>query len=334
MIIVTGGAGFIGSNLVAALNARGIRDILVVDHLKNGKKMRNLADLDITDYLDRDDFLAQISAPNRTPHHFSNVTAVFHLGACSATTEWDGQYVMRNNFEYSKTLLHWCQAHGNHGVPFLYASSASVYGMGANGFVEDRANESPINMYAYSKFLFDQYVRRHWASLKSQVVGFRYFNVYGPREAHKGSMASTAFHFNRQVLQNGVAQLFEGTEGYQNGEQQRDFIYVEDCVAANLWFLDHPEKSGIFNMGTGRAQTFNQVAQAVLNWHASHGQNAARIEYVPFPQHLKGAYQNYTQADLTALRKAGFDRPFHTVEEGVAKYLNWLNGGEPTRRGD
>jgi ADP-L-glycero-D-manno-heptose 6-epimerase len=317
MIIVTGGAGLIGSNIVAALNARGIRDILVVDHLKNGRKMHNLADLDITDYMDREDFIARVQAG----HDFGNVQAVFHEGACSATTEWDGQFIMRNNFEYSKILLHWCQSIG---AQFLYASSASVYGMGINGFRETRACEKPINMYAFSKFQFDQYVRSLEGKLKHQVVGLRYFNVYGPREAHKGSMSSTPFHFNSQVLANGVARLFEGIDGYANGEQQRDFVFVDDCVAVNLWFLDHPEKSGIFNLGAGRVHSFNEVAGAVLKWHGR-----GQIEYIPFPQHLKGAYQNYTQADISALRAAGYDAPFHSVEEGVAKYLDWLNGGAP-----
>ncbi len=320
MIIVTGGAGLIGSNIVAALNARGVKDILVVDHLKNGRKMRNLADLDIRDYLDREDFIARV----RAGHDFGKVQAVFHEGACSATTEWDGQFIMRNNFEYSKELLHWCQ---NIGAQFFYASSASVYGLGGNGFRETRACEKPINMYAYSKFQFDQYVRSLEGQLKHQVVGFRYFNVYGPREAHKGTMSSTPFHFNNQILANGVARLFAGTEGYADGEQKRDFVLVDDCVAVNLWFLDHPDQSGLFNLGTGRAQTFNDVAHAVLKWH-EHGQ----IEYIPFPEHLKGAYQSYTQADIFALRTAGYDAPFHSVEEGVAKYLDWLNAGVLSRR--
>jgi ADP-L-glycero-D-manno-heptose 6-epimerase len=315
MIIVTGGAGLVGSNIVAALNARGERDILVVDHLKNGRKMRNLADLDITDYMDRDDFLARI----QSGHDFGKVQAVFHEGACSATTEWDGQFIMRNNFEYSKVLLHWCQANR---AQFFYASSASVYGMGENGFSESRACEKPINMYAFSKFQFDQYVRSLQGRLTSQVVGLRYFNVYGPREAHKGSMSSTPFHFNHQILTNGVARVFAGTDGYANGEQQRDFVFVDDCVAVNLWFFDHPDKSGIFNLGTGRAQSFNDVVRAVIEWHG-----CGEVEFIPFPEHLKGAYQSYTQADISALRAAGYDAPFHSVEDGVRKYLDWLNSG-------
>jgi len=324
MIIVTGGAGLIGSNIIAALNERGIRDVLVVDHLKNGRKMRNLADLDILDYIDREDFLDLVKAG----HDFGPIKSIFHEGACSATTEWDGQFVMRNNFEYSKVLLHWCQRIG---AQFLYASSASVYGSGELGFSEERACEKPVNMYAYSKFQFDQYVRSQREALRHQVVGFRYFNVYGPREAHKGSMSSTPFHFNNQILANGAARLFGATEGYEAGEQQRDFVFVKDVVAVNLWFFDNPEKSGIFNLGTGRAQSFNEVARAVIEWHARRGSQAG-IEYIPFPDHLKGAYQSYTQADLTALRNAGYTAPFHSVEEGVASYMDWLNLGDPVRR--
>jgi len=314
MIIVTGGAGLIGSNIVKALNARGITDIIVVDHLKNGRKMSNLADLDFTDYYDRDDFLRKLEAG----HDFGAVTAVFHEGACSATTEWDGQFIMRNNFEYSKTLLHWCQRVG---AQFMYASSASVYGLAENGFEETRASERPINMYAFSKFQFDQYVRAHRASFRHQVVGLRYFNVYGPREGHKGSMSSTPFHFNNQIRHDGVARLFAGTDGIPDGEQRRDFVYVGDCVKVNLWFLDHAEHSGIFNLGTGTARKFVDVANAVLNWHGS-----GRIEFVPFPEHLKNSYQNYTQADIGKLRSIGYDAPFTTVEDGVKQYLDWLNG--------
>jgi len=321
MIIVTGGAGLIGSNIISLLNARGISDILVVDHLKNGRKMHNLADLKTKDYLDRDDFMALI----RGEHDFGPVQAVFHLGACSATTEWDGQFIMRNNFEYSKTLLHWCQKVG---AQYLYASSASVYGLGENGFREEVGCEKPINMYAYSKFQFDQYVRSFEGRLKSQVVGFRYFNVYGPRESHKGSMASTPFHFNNQIISDGVCKLFAGTDGYANGEQQRDFVFVKDCAAVNLWFLDNPTKSGIFNLGTGRAQTFNDVANAVISWHKQHRKIDAKVEYIPFPDKLKGAYQSFTQADISALRSAGYTAEFHSVDDGVAKYLNRLNGVE------
>ena len=324
MIIVTGGAGLIGSNIISQLNAQGSTNILVVDHLKNGRKMRNLADLDIVDYLDRDDFLALVQAGNS----MGKVEAVFHLGACSATTEWDGKFIMRNNFEYSKVLLHWCQVIG---AQYLYASSASVYGLAENGFLEARDSEMPINMYAYSKFQFDQYVRSMAEKLAYQVVGFRYFNVYGPRESHKGAMSSTPFHFINQILDKGACQLFAGTDGYADGEQKRDFVFVEDAANVNLWFFNNPSKSGIFNVGTGRAQTFNDVAQSVVAWHKIHYNSEARIEYIPFPEHLKGAYQNFTQADISALRSAGFHERFKTVEEGVPKYLDWLNSDKHNR---
>jgi ADP-L-glycero-D-manno-heptose 6-epimerase len=309
MIIVTGGAGFIGSNIVRALNRRGIDDILLVDNLKNGKKVVNIADLNISDYIESDLFLEKIKAN----FDFGAVRAIIHEGACSATTEWNGRYMMQNNYDYTKALLHWCLARS---VSYLYASSASVYGLGEHGFSEERACEAPINMYAYSKFQFDQYVRRLASSAASQVVGLRYFNVYGPGEAHKGSMASTAFHFSRQIRESGVARLFAGIDGYADGEQRRDFVYVGDCVDVNLWFLDHPDRSGIFNCGSGKPQSFNDMARAVI---ATLGQGS--IEYIPFPDHLKGAYQSYTCADLAKLRAAGYEAPFKTVEEGVEAYI-------------
>ena len=314
MIIVTGGAGFIGSNIVKALNERGETDILVVDNLTNGRKMRNLADLDIADYMDRLDFIERINKGE----DFGKVQAIFHEGATSATTEWDGHFVMNNNYEYSKSLLHYCL---DHGAQYLYASSASVYGAGTT-FIEDRQYEHPINMYAYSKFQFDQYVRRLQPEMKSQVVGFRYFNVYGPREQHKGTMSSTAFHFNNQIKENGVAKLFAGCDGYEDGAQRRDFVYVGDAVKVNLWFLDNPDKTGIFNLGTGRSQAFNDMANAVIDWHGK-----GKIEYIPFPDHLKGAYQSFTEADISALRAVGYDAPFLTVEEGVWEYMDVLNSG-------
>lgn len=309
MIIVTGGAGFIGSNIVRSLNNRGLTDILVVDRLEKGHKMHNLADLNIADYIEADAFLTMLTKGDLG----LPVEAVFHQGACSTTTEWNGRYVMATNYDYSKVVLHWCQKQG---VPFIYASSASVYGMGSAGFREDRACERPINMYAYSKFQFDQYVRRMLPKASSQIVGLRYFNVYGPGEAHKGSMASTAFHFSNQLREHGVARLFSGTDGYDDGEQRRDFVFVDDCVSVNLWFMDHPDRSGIFNCGSGRAESFNDMARAVIDW-----QGGGRIEYIPFPDHLKGAYQSYTCADLTALRRAGYISDFHTVGDGVGKYL-------------
>ncbi|VAW90314.1 ADP-L-glycero-D-manno-heptose-6-epimerase [hydrothermal vent metagenome] len=314
MIIVTGGAGFIGSNIVKTLNERGREDILVVDDLKDGVKFRNISDCEIADYWDKDEFLAFIESGKNFP---LEVDAIFHEGACSSTTEWDGKYMMQNNFEYSKSLLHYCLEHK---ISYLYASSASVYGAGPN-FKEERQFEEPLNVYGYSKFLFDQYVRRILPSAESQVVGFRYFNVYGPREQHKGSMSSVAFHLNNQLLAGDeVVRLFEGCDGYGDGEQRRDFVYVSDVVDVNLWCFENPGCSGIFNLGTGRSQSFNDVANAVISYH-----NKGKLEYIPFPDHLKGSYQSFTEADIGALRTAGYSANFKTVEEGVHAYLAWLN---------
>lgn len=312
MIIVTGGAGFIGSNLVLGLNARGYDDILVVDHLTNGVKYKNLVDCRIADYLDRETFLQRLQQGDFSAR---SIEAVFHQGACSTTTEWDGRYMMNNNYEYSKILLHYCQ---DHKIPFIYASSAAVYGADLT-FKEELAYEGPLNVYGYSKFQFDQYLRRQ-VKLTAQVVGLRYFNVYGPREAHKGSMASVAFHLNNQLKASDEIRLFEGCDGYGNGEQRRDFVYVGDVVDINLWFLDNPQVSGIFNCGTGRSQTFNDVANAVIRYH-----QRGHIQYIPFPEHLKGCYQSFTEANLDKLRSAGCGHAFKTVEEGVAAYMAWLN---------
>ena len=312
MFIVTGGAGFIGSNIVKGLNERGIGDIIVVDDLKDGTKFKNIADSNIADYLDKDDFLARVKAGQS----FGNVQAIFHEGACSATTEWDGHFMMQNNYEYSKELLHYSLQND---IQYLYASSAAVYGSGTE-FTEQLMYEAPLNVYGYSKFQFDQYVRRLQPEFKSQVVGFRYFNVYGPREQHKGSMSSVAFHVNNQIKQEGHAKLFEGCDGYGDGEQCRDFVYVGDAVAVNLWFLDNPDKAGIYNLGTGRSQTFKDVATAVIAYH-----DKGEIQYIPFPDHLKGRYQSFTQANIKRLRDAGYGAPFKTVEEGVQLYMEWLN---------
>lgn len=313
MFIVTGGAGFIGSNLVLGLNGRGCDDILVVDNLKNGVKFKNLVDCRIADYIDKDAFLIRLQQGEYKP---ADIQAVFHQGACSTTTEWDGRYMMDNNYEYSKILFHYCQQHK---IPLIYASSAAVYGSD-NHFKEELKFESPLNVYGYSKFQFDQYLRSYLSGLQSQVVGLRYFNVYGPREAHKGSMASVAFHLNNQIKESDKLRLFEGCDGYGDGEQRRDFVYVGDIVDINLWFLDHPEVSGIFNAGTGRSQTFNDVANAVIDYHGR-----GEIEYIPFPDHLKGRYQSFTEADLEYLKAAGCNHPFKTVEQGVRLYMKWLN---------
>lgn len=313
MFIVTGGAGFIGANIVKALNERGEKDILVVDDLEQGVKFRNLADLSISDYMDKDIFLQKI---NNDVVFANQVKAIFHEGACSSTTEWNGRFMMDINYQYSKDLLAYCQRKK---TPFLYASSAAVYGASTT-FVEQLAYEKPLNVYGYSKFLFDQWVRKKQSEFSSQVAGFRYFNVYGPRENHKGSMASVAWHFNEQIKNSGVCKLFEGSGGYENGGQQRDFIFVEDVSKVKLWFLDNPDKQGIFNVGTGKAQSFKEVAEAVIRWHGK-----GIIEYIPFPEHLKGSYQSYTQADISSLRRAGYQEPFKGVGVSVKRYLDEIN---------
>ena len=310
MIVVTGAAGFIGSNLVRGLNGRGVEDVLAVDELSDGTKFRNLADAEIADYMDRDVFIDLLERKALPP-----IEAIFHQGACSTTTEWDGRFMMDVNYRYSQRILHACTERG---IPFIYASSASVYGMGPC-FAEAREHERPLNLYAYSKFLFDQYVRRQ--NIRSQVVGLRYFNVYGPREAHKGNMASVAFHFDRQLREGEELKLFVGSDGYGDGEQRRDFINVDDAVAINLWFWEHPQHSGIFNAGTGRAQSFNDVARAVIAWHGR-----GSIRYIPFPEQLVGRYQSFTEADVGRLRAQGYDQAFLSVEQGVKKYLDWLHG--------
>jgi ADP-L-glycero-D-manno-heptose 6-epimerase len=310
MHIVTGGAGYIGSNLVRRLIDETGDDVVVVDDLSDGHKFHNIADLPIADYLDKDEFLESLDCL-----FSSGVDSLFHQGACSTTTEWDGRYMMQNNYGYSKKLLHHCLARD---VPFIYASSAAVYGSSKN-FGEDPANESPLNVYGYSKLQFDRYVRGLPLDPQTQVVGLRYFNVYGPGEQHKGPMASVAFHFNRQLLSDGEIRLFEGSGGFADGEQRRDFVYVDDVCAVNLWFLGNRDVSGVFNVGTGRSQTFNDVAKAVIDWHGR-----GHIRYIPFPDQLAGAYQSFTEADLSRLRQAGCELGFRDVQTGVRAYLDRL----------
>lgn len=316
MIIVTGGAGFIGSNIVKALNQKGRRDILVVDDLTQGKKYERLVDLEIQDYWDREAFLHAI----QTRASFLKKTEViFHQGACSNTTEWDGRWMMDNNYTYSKAILHYCLEAE---ISLIYASSAAVYG-NSSQFQEEGQGEKPLNVYGYSKSLFDHYVRQHLSFARAPLVGLRYFNIYGPGEDHKGTMASIVYHWHHQLLESGKVRLFRGSGGCQDGEQRRDFIYVSDVVAVNLWFLENPEASGIYNVGTGRSASFNDVARAVIDWHGF-----GEIEYIPFPEHLKDYYQHVTQADLTLLRKAGFQAPFLGVREGVKEYLERLSSSQ------
>ena len=326
-IIVTGAAGFIGSNLVKALGDRGEERVIAVDNLTRADKFKNLVDCEIDDYLDKTEFVARFKRGD-----FGKVKAVFHEGACSDTMETDGRYMMENNFRYSRDVLDACLEQG---VQFLYASSAAVYG-GSSEFVERRELEKPLNVYGYSKFLFDQIVRQTLPKARSQIAGFRYFNVYGQRESHKGRMASVAFHNINQFRAEGRVKLFGEYNGYGPGEQTRDFVSVEDVTAVNLHFFDHPGKSGIFNLGTGRAQPFNDIASTVVNsLRAMEGEAAlpldelvlrGLIEYIPFPDALRGKYQCFTQADQSKLRAAGYDTPFLTVQEGVDRYVRWLSG--------
>jgi ADP-L-glycero-D-manno-heptose 6-epimerase len=318
-IVVTGAAGFIGSNIIAGLNTRGINKIIAVDELTQGDKFRNLADLQIADYVDADDFYL-----NFAEGLYGKVDAIFHEGACSDTMEHNGKYMMENNYEVTKQLFTACQAQGTR---LLYASSAATYG-GSDTFKESPEFEKPLNVYGYSKLLFDQYARRalgqHLENATTQVVGFRYFNVYGPREQHKGRMASVAFHQFHQFHKEGKVKLFGEYGGYGPGAQMRDFVSVDDVVAVNLWFLDHPQQSGIFNLGTGRAQPFNDVAHAVISSLQPQATAQAAIEYIAFPDALRGKYQSYTQADISALRAAGCDHAFADVQTGVSRYMQWL----------
>lgn len=314
MIIVTGGAGFIGSNLVKELNNRGQQDILVVDNIGNTDKFKNLIPLKIADYIDKVDF---INAIETGEYDLTAIKAIFHIGACSDTMEYDGKYMMNNNYEYSKTLLHFCLRRK---IPFIYASSASVYGNGANGFSEKAECEDALNVYAFSKMQFDRYVNNLLPSIDSQVVGLRFFNVFGPQEVHKGRMASIEYQLYNQITKDGVAKLFTGIDGYADGDQLRDFIYVKDVVKVNLFFFDNPDKRGVFNCGTGKSRSFNAVANSIIK-----AKGFGKIEYVPFPEQLRGKYQSYTEADTAKLMSAGYDGGFMELEDAIADYCRYLD---------
>ena len=324
-VVVTGAAGMIGSNIVHGLNAQGIDDVIAVDDLTDGPKYRNLLGAKLSDYFDKSEFYKRFANGD-----FGKIDAVLHQGACSDTMEHDGRFMLDTNYRCSKDLLDACQAQGTR---LLYASSAATYG-GSDSFREEPAFERPLNVYGYSKLLFDNVVRRMLPHNRSQVAGFRYFNVYGPREQHKGRMASVAFHHFNQFRETGKVKLFGEYGGYAPGEQNRDFVFVDDVVAVNLWFLQHPGQSGIFNLGTGRAQPFNDVAEATVNAsRALKGEPALPlgelvakgfIEYIEFPQALVGKYQSHTQADLSRLRATGCDLAFTDVAGGVKRYVDWL----------
>lgn len=312
MIVVTGAAGFIGSNIARALNVRGRQDILLVDHLKDGHKYRNMVDLAAIDYMDRDTFLQLVEREDR---FLKDVEVIFHEGACSNTTLWDGIDMMTVNYEYSKTLLHWCDAQR---IPFIYASSAAIYGA-SNVFTPDVKLESPLNLYGYSKLIFDRYYTRLQDQFKTQVVGLRYFNVYGKGEGHKTTMCSVIRHFYNELLRDNQITIYV-CDGYEPGEQRRDFIFIDDVVKLNLWFWENPNLSGIHNCGTGVAASFNEIAQVLIDWY---GQGS--IVYQPLPKKLKGAYQTYTQADMSEVRRLGYDAPFTSIEQGIVSYVEQLS---------
>jgi ADP-L-glycero-D-manno-heptose 6-epimerase len=318
MIVVTGGAGFIGSNLVRELDRRGYTNVVVVDDLTDGRKFTNLVGCNVADYFDKTEFLARL-----TKGDLGKIKAIFHQGACAVTTEWNGRTMMETNYRYSVDLYEHCVAER---IPLIYASSAAVYGASKVFKENDPAAERPLNVYGYSKLLFDNYVRRRLGEQRRRkrkriapVVGLRYFNVYGPGEAHKGAMASVAYHLHGQVTATGQARLFEGSGGYGPGEQRRDFIYVGDVVDVNIWFLEHRRKSGVFNIGTGSSSTFNEVARAIIEWH-----HRGTIRYITFPQELVSRYQSFTEADIEALRDAGYSRAFRDVRAGIKDYLDAL----------
>ncbi len=321
--VVTGASGFVGANLIEGLNERGFQDIIAVDHDQGGAKAGHLAGLSFSEFVTADVFYSRFSRAE-----FGKIEAVFHQGACSDTMETRRDYMMTNNFDCSRQVFEACQ---HQSTRLLYASSAAVYG-NSTTFAEQPHNEAPLNLYGESKLRFDNFLRERlgqasnsrFTKAATQVAGFRYFNVYGPREQHKGRMASVAFHQFHQMQATGRVKLFGAYGGYAPGEQLRDFVSVRDVVAVNLWFLDHPQLSGIFNLGTGRAQPFNDVARAVVG-HFKPAQDAhSTIDYIDFPAALNGKYQSYTQADLSALRAAGCEHAFVDVQTGVADYMRWL----------
>jgi ADP-L-glycero-D-manno-heptose 6-epimerase len=316
MIIVTGAAGFIGSNLIRKLNAEGQNNIIAVDDLKDGWKIHNLTGSKIKDFYQKDEFLSIIEKNGTL---FKEASVVYHLGACSSTTEWDGEYLHYNNYRYSQKLFDFSNKNK---IKFIYASSASVYGLGHHGFLEIPECEKPINAYAYSKWLFDNYLRRE-INIKTIYAGFRFFNVYGPGEFHKGKMASVVKHFYDSARDKKTISLFGASPGYAEGEHKRDFIHVDDCVDVLLWAAKNIKQSDILNLGTGQARTFNDLAKVFTNYYDDKNINI-NLEYIPFPEHLKKAYQNFTCADISRLRKHGYLDDFMKIEQGIPKYIDML----------
>ncbi|MHC4644601.1 MAG: ADP-glyceromanno-heptose 6-epimerase [Planctomycetota bacterium] len=316
MIVVTGGAGFIGSALIAGLNSRGVSDILVVDQLAQDQRWKNLLDLSFADYLQKDDFLEMLLA-GKAP---SDIKTILHMGACTDTTETNASYLIKNNYEYTKLLAQWAT---DAGVRFIYASSAATYGDGAAGFLDDEEKLDtlcPLNMYGYSKQLFDMWARR--TGLLKKIVGLKYFNVFGPNEYHKGNMRSFVIKAFEQIAAKGKVGLFKSLNPqYADGEYVRDFIYVKDAVDMTLFFLDKPAAAGLFNIGTGRARTWNDMVKAVF---AAMGKEP-NIEYIEMPDSIRNQYQYYTCADIAKLRKAGCDKETTPLEDAVKDYVqNYL----------
>ncbi|MEJ2649152.1 MAG: ADP-glyceromanno-heptose 6-epimerase [Sedimentisphaerales bacterium] len=316
MIIVTGGAGFIGSSIIAALNMRQITDILVVDQLGSDQRWKNLRNLSFADYVEKDDFLDMISDEELQGY----VEAVLHLGACSDTTETDASYLIKNNYEYTRILAQWAVEAD---VRFIYASSAATYGDGSMGFADDESKIDklrPLNMYGYSKQLFDLWARG--AGLFEQIVGLKYFNVFGPNEYHKANMRSFILKAFEQINATGKVNLFKSyNPDYKDGEQVRDFIYVKDAVEMTLFFLDNPSICGLFNVGTGQPRTWNDLVNAVF----AAMKKTPYIEYIEMPDSIKNQYQYYTCADVSKLRKAGCSKETTSLEEATKDYVqNYL----------
>ena len=312
MIVITGGAGFIGSNLAKTLSQSG--ELLIVEELdRQTEKFSNISDINYIDCIGKDEFLSNIK--NEEKKYSNKIDIIFHLGACSKTTEKDRSYIMSTNFEYSKALLHFC---ANNKIPLIYASSASVYGA-SKIFKESPENESSLNHYAESKLLFDNYYREHSKKINSQVAGLRYFNVYGPGENHKKEMYSVVYRFYHQVKENNEIKLFKASHGYENGEQRRDFIHVDDTINVKKWLMNSRDISGIFNVGTGLSRSFNDVAKNVISTLGE-----GKIKYIDFPDDLEPQYQAFTEANMSLLRKSGFEQKFLSVEQGVQSYIKWL----------
>jgi len=311
-VLVTGGAGFIGSALVWALNRRGIRDVVVSDFLGESEKWRNLVPLAYADYLEADDLHALVKADSG---RLRDVRTVFHLGACSATTERDAAYLVRNNFEYTKDMATWALSHG---ARFVYASSAATYGDGSAGMSDEAelATLRPLNMYGYSKQMFDQWARGQ--GLLDRIVGLKYFNVFGPNEDHKGDMKSLVHKAYHQVLETGRIRLFKSHRpDYQDGEQKRDFVYVKDAVEMTLHLAESQRAGGLFNIGSGRAATWNQLARAVF----AALERPESIEYIDMPESLRGKYQYFTEARIDRLRAAGYAAPVTALAPAVSDYV-------------